>query len=439
MRLTVLITIATFLILPVTSHAGYEYIDITNPFFQKIPVAVPLFKAVSGDIEETRIASDASDLLADTLAFTGLIRILDRESFLVDSKTPISAPNINFQNWISIGAELLVTGGVRVDDKLMQMELRLYDTVKGRLLIGKRYKGWTSDHRTMVHRFCSEIIYSLTGDRGIFNTQIAFISTTTGNKELWLCEFDGYNPDQFTRKGKITLFPSWSSDGQWLAYTSYAKGKPDLYIEHVKKKKPGFFFAREGTNSTPAWVPWKFELAASLSFSGDQEIYLLTGRGKIIKRLTENRGIDVSPAWSPDGKKMAFVTKRSGTPQIYIRDFDTGRTERLTFHGKYNTQPSWSPLGDKIAFSAMEGGLTNIHVIGIDGNNQLQLTHDQGDNESPTWSPDGRLIAFSSTREGLSRIFIMSANGMDQRRLLTLPGQQSNPEWSPRGGDNKGD
>ena len=44
--------------------------------------------------------------------------------------------------------------------------------------------------------------------------------------------------------------------------------------------------AEKGINITPAWVPGKFELAAALSFSGDQEIYLLTGSGKIIKRLT---------------------------------------------------------------------------------------------------------------------------------------------------------
>ncbi|MFH2218292.1 MAG: Tol-Pal system beta propeller repeat protein TolB [Pseudomonadota bacterium] len=434
-RPAVFIAAAIFWVIPGAGHAGYDYIDITSPYFQKIPIAVPFFKAVSGNTEETRISTDASDLLAETLEFTGMIRILDRGAYLAGPESGVTASDINFQNWVTIGAELLVTGAALVDGDQLQMEFRLYDTVKGRLLIGKRYKGVIADERIMVHRFCDEIIYSLTGERGIFDTRIVFVSTGTGNKELWICDFDGYSPRQFTNKGKITLFPSWSSDGHWLAYVSYARGKPDLYIEHVKKKKPGFFFAREGTNSTPAWVPDKFELAASLSFSGDQEIYLLTGRGKIIKTLTNSSGIDLSPAWSPDGKKMAFVSKRSGTPQIHILDMDSGLVERLTFYGQYNTQPSWSPRGDKIAFSAMEGGRMDIHVIDTDGKNQLQLTHAQGDNESPTWSPDGRLIAFSSTREGLSRIYVMTAGGMDQRRLLTLPGEQSNPKWSPRGVD----
>jgi len=425
----------SFSVNPAMGQQDYDYIDITNPFYRKIPIAVPVFKPVSDSPEETRISTTASDLFAETLDFTGYIKILDRAAFLIDSPSDIVPPNINFQNWISIGAELLVTGGVFINDDLLEMELRLYDTLKGRMLVGKRYKGQKMDERRMIRRFCNEVIYSITGKKGIFDSKIAFVSNGSGNKEIYICEFDGYNPKQFTHKKKITFFPAWSSDGEWMAYTSYAKGKPDLYIEHLKEKR-GWFVAKEGINSTPAWVPGKFELAASLSFSGDQEIYLLTGRGKIIKRLTRERGIDLSPDWSPDGKKMAFVSKRSGTPQIYIMDIDSGQVERLTFQGRYNTQPSWSPNGDKIAYSAMEDGRINIYVIGIDGKGLIQLTHDDGDNESPTWSPDGSLIAFSSTREGPSRIYVMTAYGTDQRRLLALPGEQTNPKWSPRGIDN---
>ena len=85
---------------------------------------------------------------------------------------------------------------------------------------------------------------------------------------------------------------------------------------------------KKGLNITPAWMPGKFELAATLSFSGDQEIYLLTGSGKVIKRLTNIRGIDVSATWSPDGKKFAFVSNRSGSPQIYVQDLASGKVKR---------------------------------------------------------------------------------------------------------------
>jgi TolB protein len=408
----------------------YDYIDITNPFLRKIPVAVPLFKALSADAEEIRVSTEASDLLSGALDFTGYFEILKRELFLFDPQTSgIVAPDINFQNWTTVGAELLVTGGVLVNDKLVEMELRLYDTVEGRLLVGKRYKGWQTDQRRMIHKFCSEVMNVITGNRGIFESKIAFVSTGTGNKEIYSCDFDGHNPKRLTRTKTITLSPAWSSDGKWIAYTSYVNRKPDLYIRNLREKR-GAVVARKGINIAPAWVPGKFELAATLSFSGDPEIYRLTGAGKIIKRLTYSRGIDVSPAWSPDGKKMAFVSKRAGTPQIYIMDLNTSKLQRLTFQGRNNTTPSWSPTGDKIAYTAIEDGETNIYVIGVDGSNLLQLTRNAGDNEAPTWSPDGSLIAFGSTREGPSRIYVMTAYGTDQRRLIKLKGAQTSPNWS---------
>ncbi len=416
---------------PGVSRAGYDYVDISNPFLRKIPIAVPQFKSFSGTPEEMKRARSSSQLLAETLAFTGYFKILDPASFLFDpQKDGIVAPRINFKNWTTVGAELLITGGLVQTAGLVEMELRLYDTFKEKLLLGKRYKGALADQRRIIRRFCSEVIYKLTGHRGIFGSKIAFVSTTSGNKEIYTCDFDGYRPHKFTNNRSINLTPMWSSDGKWIAYTSYAKGNPDLYIKNVREKR-GTVVARKGINISPCWVPGRFELSATLSFTGDQEIYLLTGRGKIIKKLTNNRGIDVSASWSPDGKKMAFVSKRSGTPQIYIKDIVTGRVRRLTYEGKHNTQPNWSPKGDRIAYTAIADGEINIRVIGVDGNGLIQLTEGQGDNESPSWSPDGSLIVFSTNREGPSRLYVMTSYGTDQRRLLEMPGEQSEPNWSP--------
>ncbi len=414
--------------------AGYNYIDITHPFIRKIPIAVPFFKPVSTDTATDQLSKKASDLLAETLAFTGYFEILNRKAFLVNPQSDEAFANVNFHNWTSIGAEMLVTGGVLIRNNMVEMELRLYDTFKEKLLVGKKYTGRIDDQRRIIRRFCNEVIYALTGKQGIFDTEIAFVSTGSGVKQIYICDFDGYNPRRITHTNSITLTPAWSSDGKWIAYTSYARGKPDLYIQLLKEKR-GTVISKPGINITPAWQPDQFALAATLSFSGNPEIYLLTGAGKIIKRLTNNNGIDVSPTWSPDGKKIAFVSKRSGTPQIYIKNLDTGQVDRLTYQGHYNTQPSWSPRGDKLAYSGMENGLNNIFLIGIDGKGPIQLTNNQGDNESPSWSPDGNLIVFSSTRKGPSKIYVMTSFGTDQRKLLDMKGQQSEPEWSPRMSD----
>lgn len=415
--------------------AEYDYIDIRNPYLRKLPIAIPVFAPMDNLSTEEAMADASTRLFSKYLDFTSYFQMIDPEAFLEDpSRTGITTDAIAFHNWTAVGAELLVTGGVRYDEssRLLQMELRLFDTLKGKLLVGKLYKGKAGDERRMVRRFASEVIHALTGDWGIFDSRIAFVSNGTGHKEIFISDFDGNNPRQWTRHKSITLSPAWSSDGKWLAYTSFAKGNPDLYIKHIKEKR-GIVLSKKGIHTSPSWVPGQFALAATLSFSGDPEIYLLTGNAKIIKRITKKWGIDESPTWSPDGRKVAFVSNRSGSPQIYIKTIDTGQVDRLTFLGRYNTQPSWSPQGKRIAFAGMEDGQINIYVIGADGKDLFQLTRDSGDNESPSWAPDGSLITFSSTREEeVPRIYVMTAYGTDQRRLLILSGKQSSPAWSPR-------
>ncbi len=408
----------------------YDYIDINNPLLKKVPIAIPLFKPVTGNASESETAQTGANMLSDMLAFTGYFKILDRGSFLVDAqKSDVAAPM--FKGWTTVGAELLVTGAVSLNNTQLEMELRLFDTYNERQLIGRKYNGNVKDLRTMIRRFCSEIMELLTGSRGLFESQIAFISSGAAGKEVYICDFDGYGPTQITHNKNINLSPAISYDGKWVAYTSYAKGKPDLFIQNISDNRTSVV-DKKGMGISPAWVPGKFELAASLSFSGDPEIYLLTGTGKVINRLTDSPGIDVSPTFSPDGSKMAFVSRRGGTPQIYVQNMNSGYAERLTFQGNNNTQPEWSPKGDKIVYTALaKGNGFNICVIGADGKGELQLTYAQGDNESPSWSPDGSMIAFSSTREGISRIYVMTAYGADQRRLMSSPGQQSEPKWSP--------
>ncbi|MDY6825024.1 MAG: Tol-Pal system beta propeller repeat protein TolB [Thermodesulfobacteriota bacterium] len=434
---------------PALAMAEYDYINISNPFLFKIPVAVPVFKAMTEtpaaekaegapaekegpESVASTISVEAADLLAETLAFTRYFDIINRAAFLErPSETGITLKALNCKNWRDIGAEFIVTGGVSLKDGILSMELRLIDVFKELMMIGKKYKGKPGDQRTMVRRFCSEIMKRFTGGPGIFESKIAFVSNGSGHKEIYICDFDGHNPRRITHDNSINLSPAWSSDGNWLAYTSYREGHPDLYIKHLTENR-GVVFSRDGINISPAWKPETFSLAATLSFSGDQEIYLLTGSGKIIKQLTRSWGIDVSPSFSPDGERIAFVSNRAGSPQIYIKDIASGAIQRLTFEGGYNTTPEWAPQKNRIAYCAMETGEFNIKVIDVETKEIVSLTGGQGDNESPSWAPDGSLIAFSSTRAGgVPKIYVMSAAGTDQRRLLDLPGEQTCPGWSP--------
>jgi TolB protein len=409
----------------------YVSIRVGDPGIRKTPVAVTDFKTFNGHVSEVKDAKIARQILEDALNFTGYLKTMNPMAFLSNpAETGIQMSQINFRDWTGIGAELLITGGISEQNGQVGLELRLMDTFKRERLVGKKYNGSRSSIRTMIHKFCAEISQKLTGSPGVFNTKIAFVSTVNGKKEIFVCDFDGKNIKRITRYQSICLSPSWSSDGKWLSFVSYTRGRPEIFIKNLNENR-GTIVNFKGMNITPTWMPNQLKLAATLSLSGDQEIYLLTLKGEIIKRITKSWGIDVSPSFSPDGEKIAFTSKRAGTPQIFIKELVSGKVQRLTFKGFNNTSPAWSPDGKTIAYVGIEDNRIDIYLIDVDSGEQVQLTQNQGDNEDPSWSPDGSMITFTSTRQGgIPRIFVMNASGMDQRQLINMQGRQTQPEWS---------
>ena len=235
------------------SSAQYDYIDIRNPSLKKIPIAIPHFRVSPGD---SALSLQSSDQVAEYLDFTGFFKIMDRGMFLMDPTQPeTDRATVKFQNWTTIGAELLVTGNILTQGDVVDMELRLFDPFKGEMLIGKRYKGWKKDMPQMLRRFCSEIIYLLTGSWGVFDSKIAFVSTATGHKEIFTCDFDGSRPPAnhpFQVHHPVAgLGDEWKMDGLHLlcqrpARSLYSQpfGKPGNHslekrIEHDARLGPG--------------------------------------------------------------------------------------------------------------------------------------------------------------------------------------------------------
>lgn len=428
------ILVSFCLILPHSSMAAGDdvpIIDIQAPFLRKIPLAIPNFIPSSGNATLADIAKKGEGYFAKSIEFSGYFAVSSSERNPGFPKLRgLTASEVDLPMWKNLGKELLTSVGLSFDKGQLVMECRLFDVVQGSLIVGKRYQGPVSDYKKMILLFCSEILFQITGRQGLYESRLAFVSDTTGHKEIYTCDFDGSGIKQETKDNSIALSPAWSSDGKWIAYTSYVKGNPDLYIRNLAEGR-GVHFSRPGVNITPAWVPGTFQLVATLSHEGNQNLYLLSGHGQVVRRMTNTQNIDVSPSFTADGSQMAFVSSRTGRPQIYVRDMASGQERRVTFEGRYNTSPAFSPDGKQIAYVGIVSGQgINIYLLDLDTGLVVQLTKRSGDNEDPTWSPDGSLIAFSSTREGKAKLYVMTAYGTDQRRLLNMPGAQTTPRWS---------
>ena len=407
------------------------YIDINAPSVRKFNIAIPDFKNLNVNDEHPELAGKLSSVISTDLDLSGYFNPMDKGAFLKEDNSSLPLGNIRFKDWSVIGAELLLKASFICTGKTLEVQARLFDVFWGKQILGKRISGDISHYRYMMHRFGDEIIRTLTGHESIFLSKLAFVGNASGNKEIYICDYDGHNLRPFTADKSISLLPRWSPDGKKLIYNSYKEGSPMLYMGAISGGADKRISTRSGLNIGASWAPSGNKMALTLSRKGNPDIFIIDLNGKIVKRLTNHWGIDVSPAFSPNGKKIAFVSNRSGSPQIYILDLINGTEERLTFKGKYNTSPSWSSL-NRIAFVSRNDQYFDICTIDPDGSRLRRLTEHQGNNEDPCWSPDGRYIIFCSNRAKRNNLYIMTANGQSQRKIINLSGGDcTSPSWAP--------
>ena len=142
------------------------YLDITSPEFRKVPVAVPYLsqKNKPGKIDKTD--RDMAALLTEALEFHGFINVVPPEKYDGSKDT----------DWLNLGVDYTIIGEYEITAESTSFEFKLIDVAEGRIVVGKRYKGsWDIRDKIML-KFCDEVIYQLTGERGISMSYIAFSS-----------------------------------------------------------------------------------------------------------------------------------------------------------------------------------------------------------------------------------------------------------------------
>jgi TolB protein len=391
---------------------------------------LPVIRLSGAGIELLRIAvpraegdgGAAAETLSKDLDITGLFQVLDPSSF----PAALQSEGLGFSSplWTQVGAQSVVK--MRVDGS--QIEGRLYVTARGDTAqLSKVYRG--GDVRDSVHEFANDIVKEFTGQPGVFGSRIVLALTGKGPHEIAAVDMDGGRTAVLTKTASDCLLPAYSPTGGEIAFTSYLRNNPDLYIVSAGGGRARRVSKQTGLNTGAAWTPDGHTLALTMSYEGNAEIYRISPDGGGQARLTSNPAIDSSPAYSPDGGQIAFVSNRGGSPQIYVMSASGGGAKRVTFQGKYNQTPRWSPRADKpqIAFTGRdERGVFDVFILDVKTGKIDRLTQGKGSNLDPTWSPDGRLIAYVSSRGGL---FVQNPETHHEAQIWR--GSASSPSWGP--------
>ena len=435
------LTLALFLFFCVAVLSAQDWIRTgTGLGVEKIRLAAPDFKMLTTDTGTQNLATTFDLTLQNDLQSAGIFDMVSRSFY------PMSIPGapqeVNLSDWGNPppNASMLAFGNIAVQGGFLNVQGWLYDTKSPQSpqVLGKQYREQAIDEnaRLIAHRFADEIIFRLGGGvQGIAETKLYFVSNRSGSKEIWQMDYDGAGQKQLTHLGSIALSPHVSPDGSRVAFSGVTKEGWQILMYSLDLNRLVSFPRFGGDNYSPSWSSDGQNIAFSSSRTGNSEIYAVNSIGANLRRLTESKGPDVSPTWNPKtSAQIAWVSGRTGLPQIFTMASDGTNVVRMTDQG-YAVSPSWSPNGQFLAFAWVRHygpgapGASDIYVMDIASKQWAQLTHDGGRNDFPSWSPDGRHIVFQSNRTGKTQIWTMLADGSQQRQL-TMKGENSQPNWS---------
>ena len=417
----------------------------------RINLAVqPFVETTSGGRHAAYRDSIASVFVRD-LVMSGVFNVMDLSVTVRDSLGSQTSAFLNdagepdFELLRKLSAQALVTGEFEVRDPQIELTMKLEDINTRRTITTKVYAAFDLTLRRVVHRMSDDVVLQMTGDRGIAQTRIAFMSNQTGNNELYIADYDGYDVRQVTNDKARKYSPNWSPDGSKIVYSSYRDGPHELYVLDLQTGETSKIDSYGRTTLSPRYSPDGRYIALGVVVDGSSKLYLCNADGTDLRPLVVSYGINVAPSWSPRGDQLAYVSDRTNDPHIYIVNVDGGDDHRITFEGKYSASPSWSPRGDRIAFVAGDTLTTrrglermfNIYTSDTNGENLMRLTGIdgiEGNNENPNWSPDGLHVLFSSDRAEPgedSKLFIMNWDGTGVRRVVGTA-HNITPSWGPR-------
>jgi TolB protein len=439
--LKLLVTICLFV-----TTACYAILDLklTQGVRGAIPIAIVPF---AGQTDATS-ADNVSSVITADLQNSGRFNVMARNDI---KQTPSSAAEVDFSYWQKQNQSNLVVGSVQAaGGNRFRVTFQLLNAYanKGQASKNSAAPTWQSavllsntftvdgkQPRSLAHHISDLIYENLTGDKGVFATRIAYVVARPapggrGQYALEISDMDGYNPKPLLKSAQPIMSPTWSPNGQRVAYVSFEGGDPVIYMQDVSSGARQVVSKFPGLNSAPAWSPDGQKLALVLTRTGYPKIFVMNLGSHQLTQVSSGNSIDTEPVWSADGGSLYFTSNRGGGPQIYKASANGGNVQRVTFEGKYNASPSISPDGKFLAVLSGGNNQYNIAVQDIASGRYTVLTQ-SGSDQSPSMAPNGKMILYATQLNGRGVLGMTSIDGKVKITLPAREGDAREPAWGP--------
>jgi Tol biopolymer transport system component len=224
------------------------------------------------------------------------------------------------------------------------------------------------------------------------------------------------NAVQVTSSLDVESYPTWSPDGQRLAYQAseegwYYIGNHDIWVAQIGSGEPvNLTKGDPANNRMPSWSPNGREIAFFSDRDGEWGVYTVSAIGGTARKVLALPGIESSswstPQWSSDGTSLRVSVNQDGENVVISLSLQTLETTRIRMprhEANVCFDLSVSPDGRRFAY--VEGGtgatdVTRLWTSSASGGGDVPLTDGRTSVWSPTWSRDGRNVFYVSNRGG---------------------------------------
>ncbi|HJO12673.1 MAG: Tol-Pal system beta propeller repeat protein TolB [Gammaproteobacteria bacterium] len=410
-------------------------IQITQGIDNPIPIAIVPFSMQGSGI----LSEDVSQIVTNDLEQVGEFRALPPSNML---GLPSQESEVFFRDWRILAQDYLLVG--RIDQapgsQLVQVQYEFFDINRELKLAGEVLTGSVAQLRDIGHEISNVVFEHVTGLRGAFTTQLLYIVSDYVSPELTYfrlekSDYDGQRSQVLLESQEPVMSPSWSPNGQDVAYVSFETDLPRIYIQNIATGQKRQITNYPNINSSPVWSPDGTKLAMVLSKDGSPDIYVQDLVSNELVRITNHPAIETEPSWTPDGRTVVFMSDRTGQPQIYqialgASAFDV---ERLTYDCFQCAKAKFLPDGVNLMHVRRETRQNpsyQIAILNIETLRVITLT-DTSLDESPSLAPNGSMIMYATKYNGRGVLDAVSIDGRVKFRLPSTQGDVREPAWSP--------
>jgi hypothetical protein len=168
---------------------------------------------------------------------------------------------------------------------------------------------------------------------------------------------------------------AWDPTSRRFAFTAVSKGRPTLNVLDTAQGDAVREIVLEGLGEAfhPTWSPNGQTIAFAAIAGGVSDLYAYDLASEQRRRLTNDLYSELQPAWSPAGDAIAFVTDRFttdmeildfGAYRLALYDVASGRVAPLPdFENGKNINPQWDAGGNGLYFVGDPEGIPNVYRL----------------------------------------------------------------------------